>query len=166
MRLLAALPPIALLAACAGTGNAPPSLLPRAAEAIDPRLPVAGAVNDRPVNPALATKLAALTSDARSGDAAFAPAAATAERLAGAAGPSHGEAWIAAQEALSAAVAARAPTARALAEIDALGADKLQAQGGLSPSDLAAITSAGDEVGAIDRRQAAAIAAIQARLGL
>ena len=160
--------PLVLLAAtsCAGPGGPPPSLLPRAAEAIDPRVPVERPPNDRPVNGALAAKLAELVGQARAGDAAFGPAAAAAGRLAEAAGAAQGDAWIAAQEALSAAIAARAPTTRAIGDIDAIGAAKLQTQGGLSPADLAAIKGAGDEVGAIDQRQAEAIKAIQRRLGI
>jgi hypothetical protein len=157
---------IAATGACTVHGGAPPSLLPRPAEAIDPRVPVEGPVNNRPVDAALAAKLAALVSQARDGDAAFRPAMAKAEQLTSAAGGSHSESWVAAQEALSAAIAARTPTARALVDIDALGADKLQAQRGLSPADLEAIQSAGSEVGAIDQRQADAVAAIQKRLGI
>ncbi|HKX92190.1 MAG TPA: hypothetical protein VJM15_07175 [Sphingomicrobium sp.] len=163
-RTLLALPILTVLAACAGP-VAPPSLLPRAAEAIDPRLPVVRPINDRPVRPALASRLAELVGLARSGDAAFRPAVETAERLAAAAGERQSESWIAAQEALSAAIAARSPTALALGEIDALGADKLQAQGGLAPNDLEAIKAAAADVGAIDRRQAETIAKIQRRLG-
>jgi hypothetical protein len=68
--------------------------------------------------------------------------------------------------ALSAAVAARAPTVRALGDIDALGAARLAANGGIAPNDLAAIQGAGAEVGALDQRQADRVAAIQRRLGL
>ena len=153
------------LGGCAGPGGATPSLMPRSAEKVDPRVPVERPMNDAPVNAALAARLAALVAEARSGDAAFGPAVAQAQRLAGAAGAAQGEAWIAAQVALSAAIAARAPTATALGDIDALGAGKLQAQGGLNPADLAAIKDAGSAVGAIDQRQAEAIAAIKARLG-
>ena len=153
------------LSACAGP-NAPPSLMPRAAEKIDPRLPVERPINDRPVNSALAAKLTALVAQARSGDAAFAPAAAEAERLASVAGPAQSESWVAAQVALTAAIAARTPTATALGDIDTLGAEKLQTQGGLAPADLAAVKAAGEEVGAIDQRQAERVAAIKARLGI
>src|SRR5690348_8232381 len=69
------------LAGCAA-GSAPPSLLPRAAETIDPRLAVVRTMNDRAVDPALARQLAALISQARDGDSAFQPAAAEADRLA------------------------------------------------------------------------------------
>ena len=162
----AAIPTLVLIAlgACAAPGGAPASLQPRAAEAIDPRVPVAGAVNDRPVDARLAARLAELVTQAHAGNSAFESAAAQAERLAAAAAGPQSESWIVAQEALSGAIAARAPTVRALGDIDALGAEKLQAQGGLAPSDLAAIQRAGGEVGALDRRQAARIAAVQARL--
>jgi hypothetical protein len=155
--------PLLLLAGCA-SGNAPPSLLPRAGETIDPRLAVVRPMNDRPVDPALAGKLAALIAQARAGDGAFQPAAAEADRLAAAAGERQSESWVAAQESLSAAIAARGPTARALGDIDALGATRLQEQAGLAPNDLAAIQNAGAEVAAIDKRQIDAIAAIRGRL--
>ena len=153
------------LGACAPAGGPFPSLQPRAGESIDPRAPIAGAVNNRPVSPDLANRLAQLVAQAREGEAAFAPAAARAEQLAAAAGAPQSESWIAAQEALSAAVAARAPTAHALGDIDALGATTLQVHGGLAPADLAAIRSAGAQVFAIDQRQAERIKAIQGRLG-
>ena len=156
---------VTAVAACSQPGGAPPSLLPRAAEAIDPRVPVTGAVNDRPVTPALAARLAELVAQARSGDAAFRPLMEQAERMAATAGTPQSEGWVAAQQAVSAAIAARGPTARALGDIDALAADRLETQGGLSPADLAAVQEAGAEVGAIDRRQAAAVDAIQQRLG-
>ncbi len=151
---------------CVRMVGASPNLAPRSAEAIDPRVPVPGIVNDRPVSPALASRLSALIAQARAGDRAFQPAAARARQLAGAAGRSQTESWVVAQEALSAAVGARAQTARALGDIDALGANALETEGGLAPADLAAIQSAAAEVGAIDRRQAETVAAIQRQLGL
>jgi hypothetical protein len=162
-RLILIIPAIAVLAGCA-SGSLPPSLLPRPAEAIDPRLPVIKPMNDRPVDPALAGKLAELVNQARNGDSTFRAAAAEAERLAASAGPAQSESWIVAQEALSAAVSAREPTARAMGDIDALGGDKLQAQGGLAPADLDAIDRAGAEVGAIDQRQAETIKTVQSML--
>jgi hypothetical protein len=154
------------LAACSSSGGPFPSLQPRAAERIDPRVPVERPMNDRPATPALAARLDALVAQARSGEDAFNGATTAAERLAANAGRPQSEGWIAAQEALSAAVSARHPVAEALAAIDALGADKLQAQAGLAPNDLAAIQEAASAVGAIDRAQAARIAAIQQRLGI
>jgi len=154
------------LGACAPAGGPFPSLQPRAAEAIDPRLPVVRPMNDRPVDPALAAKLAALVSQAHDGDAAFQPIAANADRVTQNAGAPQSEGWIAAQEAVSAAIAARGPTARALGDIDAIGAVALQTNRGIAPNDLAAIQSAAAEVGALDRRQAERIKALQQRLGI
>ena len=154
------------LAGCASTGGPFPSLQPRAAEAIDPRVPVVNPMNDRPVSPALASRLAELVAQAREGDAAFRPLADEAQRLAAAAGEPQSESWVAAQQALSAAAEARGPTVRALGDIDEIGATMLQKQQGLAPADLAAIQNAGAEAGAIDRRQSETVAAIQRRLGV
>jgi hypothetical protein len=165
MRRLAFVSIIAL-AACSAPGGPYPSLQPRAAEAIDPRLPVVRPVNDRPATSSLVDRLATLVSAARGGDAAFDGAASQAEGLAAKAGAPQSEGWIAAQEALTAAIAARKPTANALGDIDALAASALQTQGGLAPNDLAAIKRAQEEVGALDARQAARIDTVQKQLGL
>ena len=154
------------LSACTAPGGPYPSLQPRAGEAVDPRLPVDRPMNDRPVTPALASQLAQLVGQARDGDTAFGSKAAEAERLAAAAGAPQTESWVGAQQALSAAIAAAGPTRIALADIDAIGANALQAHGGIAPNDLAAIKRAGAEVGAMDERQANRINAIQRRLGL
>src|SRR5438046_8816061 len=121
---------MAAVSACAAPGGPYPSLRPRTAEAIDPRVPVERPMNDRPVTPALASRLTELVAQARSGDAAFAPAADQAERLAAVAGAPQSEGWVAAQQALSVAAAARSPTATALGDIDEHGANMLQSQGG------------------------------------
>jgi hypothetical protein len=155
-----------LIAGCSTAGGPFPSLQPRAAEQIDPRVPVEPARNARPVSPALASALGEMVARAHAGDSEFAPLMASAEKLAGSAGAPHGEGWTAAQEALSAAVAARRMTATALADIDGLGGERLQAQGGMAPADLAAIQAAEAEVGAIDQRQEDRVAAVQRRLGL
>jgi hypothetical protein len=157
---------ILALTACSAPGGPYPSLQPRAAETIDPRVPVVRPVNDRPVTAGLAARLAALIDQAQSGDAAFDGAASVAERLAGGAGPPRSESWIAAQEALTAAIAARRPTATAMGDIDEIGATALQNQAGIAPNDFAAIKSAAAKVGAIDSRQADRVASIQKRLGL
>jgi hypothetical protein len=154
------------LSACAAPGGPYPSLRPRAGEEIDPRIPVEGPINNRPVSASLASRLANLVAQARSGDDQFDAAAAEAERLASAAGAPQSEGWMVAQEALSAAIAARSPTTIALGDIDALGATVLQTQGGMAPNDLAAVKRAGAEVAELDRREAARIKAIQDRLGL
>lgn len=155
-----------LLAGCSAPGGPYPSLRPRAAEAVDPRVPVSRPLNNRPVNGTLAARLGALVAEARRGEAAFDEAAASAERIASTAGPRQSESWIAAEEALTAAIAARRLTATALADIDEFGAGTLQSEGGLAPNDLLAINSAAEEVASIDQRQAARIAAIQRRLGI
>jgi hypothetical protein len=155
-----------VLAGCSSTGGPYPSLQPRAAEAIDPRVAVVRPMNDRPVRPTLATQLAALVEQARGGDAAFGPAASEAERLASAAGTPQSESWIVAQEALSAAIAARKPTVVALSDIDALGATALQTQGGIAPNDLKAIQNASAEVSTMARGQTDRLDALQKRLGL
>jgi len=156
----------ALLGACSTPSGPYPSLQPRAGELVDPRVPVDRPMNDRPVTPALASRLSELVAQARSGDAAFASAAAAAERAATGAGGPQSEGWIVAQEAVSAAIAAAGQTRVALADIDAISATALQTQGGIAPNDLAAIKSASAEVGEIDQRQAERIAALQRRLGL
>ena len=153
------------IAGCSTPPNAAPSLAPRAAETIDPRVPVVPAPDTRPVSPAVAARLSQLIAQANAGAGAFRAAAAEAERLAAAAGPRESESWIVAQQALSAAVAARAPTTRALGDIDAVGAEALAARGGLAPADLAAIEAAAAEVAALDRAQAQVIDALQRRLG-
>jgi hypothetical protein len=165
MRQLALLSLVAL-GACSAPGGPYPSLQPRAGEAIDPRVPVVRPLNDRPVTPSLAARLSALVEQARSGNVAFDSAASQAERLAASAGSPQSEGWVAAQEALTAAIAARKPTATALGDIDDFAASALQSQGGFAPNDLAAIKSAQAEVGALDGRQAARIDAVQKRLGV
>ena len=157
---------IAAVGACSTPGGPYPSLAPRAGEALDPRVPVERPINDRPVTPALAARLAELVGQANRGQSDFAPLAARAEQLASSAGGPQSDGWVAAQETLSAAIAARGPTARALGDVDAIGADMLEKQGGLSPSDLAAIQRAQAEVGAIDEGQAERIKAVQRRLGI
>jgi len=152
------------LSACAAPGGPYPSLQPRAAEAVDPRVPVVRPLNERPVSALLAARLAALVEQAQSGDAAFDGAMTSAERLAATAGAAQSETWIAAQEALTAAIAARRPTATALGDIDEIAATSLQTNRGIAPNDLAAIQRAAAEVGTLDRRQAERVDAIQRRL--
>lgn len=157
---------VAALSACSAPGGPYPSLQPRAAEAIDPRVPVEKPMNDRPVTPALASHLAELVARARSGDSEFETAADRAEQLSASAGAPQSENWVVAQEALTVTVAARAPVGSDLADIDETGAIALQTHGGIAPSDLAAIKSAAAEVGQIDQREAARVKAIQDRLHL
>ena len=165
MRLLLVLSAIALAEGCAAPPHNVPSLAPRAAEGIDPRVPIPGDVIVGPADANLSAHLAALVDQAQAGDSAFQGAAAEAERLAKAAGPQQSESWVIAQQALSAVHAARAPTTRALGDIDALAATALEQQGGLPPGNLVAIQTAASTVSAIDNRQSARIEAIENRLG-
>jgi len=153
-----------LLLACSAPQSAGPSLAPRAAEAIDPRVPIPGEVVAGPAEPALAARIAELLAEVQSGDAAFQAAAQIAENLAAAAGPAQSESWIVAQEALSGLVATRAPVTKAIADLDALAGGRIAGAGGILPGDLAAIEAATSEAGAIGQRQAEVIDRLQARL--
>lgn len=157
---------IGSLAACSTPQGPTPSLAPRAAEAVDPRVPVNNPVRSEPVSATLAAHLAALLDQVKAGDAAFRDAADTAERLTAAAGPPRSESWISAQQALSVAHAARGPTTRALGDIDGLAATALATKGGMSAADLAAIRSAASQASKVDQAEAARIDALEARLGI
>lgn len=151
------------IAGCATPSNVP-SLAPRPAEAIDPRVPVPEPALSMTPAPALEAQLDRLVSQAVAGDQAFQPLLERARQLAESAGAKESESWILAQQALSAAVAARTPVTAAVADIDALGAARVQKLGGIAAGDLMAIDTAAARVGGIDSREAAAIEAIQARL--
>lgn len=153
------------LGACAAPQGTSPSLAPRAAEQIDPRIPVVAPPDTRPADAALVARLRALSAQARDGDTAFVTAAAEAERLAAAAASPQSESWVVAQQALSAAVAARGATTRALGDVDELEAQTLATKGGISAPDRAAIEATAAEISAIERRQAERIDAIARRLG-
>jgi hypothetical protein len=152
------------LLACSAPQSAGPSLAPRAAEAIDPRVPIPGEVVAGPADPALAARIAELLAEVRSGDAAFQAAAQNAEALAANAGPAQSESWIVAQEALSGLVATRGPVTKAIADLDALAGARIAAAGGILPGDLAAIEAATSEAAAIGQRQAEVIDRLQVRL--
>lgn len=154
-----------LLSGCTVPQSPEPSLAPRAAEAVDPRVPIPGEIIVGPADPALSARIAELMSQVRAGDAAFQATAQNAEALVAAAGPAQSESWIVAQEALSGLVAARAPVTQAIADLDELAATRLAATGGILPGDLAAIEAATTEAGAIGQQQADVIDRLQARLG-
>lgn len=151
------------LSACNAPQAGAPSLAPRAAEAIDPRVPIPSEVVAGPADPALAARIAGLMAEVRAGDDAFRAAAAEAERLAAAAGPAQSESWIEAQQSLSALVAARAPVARAIADLDALAAT-LVVSGGMLPGNLQALEEATAQAGEIGESEAAVIDRLQAQL--
>ena len=153
------------IAGCAHTPANAPSLSPRAAEAIDPRIPVPDPVLSTVPNAALVEQLNALVGQAETGDSEFQPVASAAEKAVASAGAPQSEGWIAAQQALSVAVAARAPVTRAAADVDSLGAQRIQKLEGIAAADLKAINSASAKVRAIDNREAALIKTLQDRLG-
>ena len=135
----------------------------RAAEAIDPRLPVAPEPVAGTVDPALAGRLAELVAEGHAGARSFAEAEPRARALADAAGAKESESWVQAQQALSGLEAARAGSTRALAEVDSIAAARIQS-GGLSAADLAAVEAAAGELRTVTDAQAQAIEAIGARL--
>ena len=152
---------VPLLAGCAATPVAAPSLAPRAAEAIDPRVPVPEPLLPTAPAPALVENLSALVAQAVAGDKAFAPLIENARRLAALAGAKESESWVVAQQALSAAVGARLPVSSAVGDIDSLGAQRVQTLGGIGAADLKAIDAAASKVAQIDGREAAAIDEVQ-----
>ena len=152
-----------LLAACSTPRVPEPSLAPRAAEAIDPRVPIPSDPVVGPVDTALVGRLEQLVNEVRQGRAGFDSLADQTESLAAAAGPAESESWIAAQQSLSALVAARAPVTRAMADLDELVAEQIRT-GGIAPGDLAAIQVASAEAGAINQRQAEIVNRLEVEL--
>ena len=152
-----------LLSGCAAATHAP-SLGPRAAEAIDPRVPVPEPVLSTVPTAGLVEKLDSLIAQANAGDQAFSPLIERARVLADAAGAKESESWVVAQQALSAAVSARLPVTSAVGDIDTLGAKRVQTLGGIGAADLKAIGAAAARVAEIDGREASAIDAVQKKL--
>ena len=162
---LTALLALGLLGACSKSTLNPPSLAPRAAEKIDPRIPVEHPIVKRGANLTLAAKLAALLNQAEDGDRAYRAALGPAQTAVRAAGAARSESWITAQQQLSALESARAATTRAAAAIDALAGDAVKADRGIDADELYAIQRASQEADAMAARQASEIAALAARLG-
>lgn len=153
---------LAGLPACAAPGPYP-SLEPREVErryaAGDPeRVPTAA-----PDLPALPGNVAELLAEGRRGDSAFESAIAAARPLIARAGAAGSESWLAAQQALSRAEAARAPTVQAITGLDAYAADQT-AKGPLSPQDAERIASATAQLQEMATRQHAALASLRASL--
>ena len=146
-----------ILAACSAPSIREPSLAPRAAEAIDPRVPIPDAVPTGTVDPALTEQLRALVSTVRAGASEFEAREATASRLAAGAGPMASESWVAAQQALSRLVEQHGLATRVAADIDALASSRLEGQRWIRPADREAIAAAAADVAEISGPQAAAI---------
>lgn len=156
---------LALLAACSVPSAGPePSLAPRPAEAIDPRVPIPDDVVAGAADPALVARLSELVSQVRAGAPAFDSRFEEASRFAGSAGPEASEGWVAAQSALSRLVEQYGVTTRAAADIDDLAAQRLKAQKWIAPPDQAAIVAAQNEVASISNRQAEAIDRLKGQL--
>ena len=151
-------------AGCSSTPTVAPSLAPRAAESIDPRVPIPDAAPTGNVDPALAQRLDALVGVARGGVSQFNIREVEATRLATAAGPKEDESWIAAQQALSRLVEQFGITTGAAADIDALAANRLEGQRWIGPADRDAIATAAAEVGAINEAQSASIDRLTSQL--
>ena len=165
MRSLRLAPLLALtILGCARPGGDYPSLSPRAAEAIDPRLPLPTEPSPGTLDPALDARLAAAVAAARGGQDEFDRLAAIAQRSASSAGASQSEGWVAAQQALSALVAQHGVTTRAAADVDALAATRIDAERWLVPANRTAIEAAAATIGAINARQTATIAGLRQRL--
>ena len=152
-----------LLTGCAGVTDAP-SLARRPAEAIDPRLPIPDRSAALPADPALAAALRRIADPAFAQAGAVDAAIARADALAGSAGAPGSESWIAAQQALSAAVAAQEPVTRALGDFDAAVAERIASGARLVPQDLATVRAIASDLAALDARQRAALGLVQRRL--
>ena len=156
---------VLIIAGCSVPGAGPePSLAPRAAESIDPRVPIPDDGPAGPVDRTLAARLDALVAVARGGEAAFAAREGEAARLASGAGAVSSESWIIAQQALSRLVEQFGVTTRVAADIDALASGRLKSKHWINPADRNAIASAASAVSAISEPQAASIARIRETL--
>ena len=140
-----------------------PSLAPRSAEGIDPRLPVEAAIDSRPADGAMLRRIAALIDEARDSAAAFAQAVPGARSAAAAAGPAQSESWIAAQLALSELERTRGPFTRAFAELDEMRSASAR-NAAASPADVAALEAAAAELHALAERQVEALDSIRSAI--
>jgi hypothetical protein len=152
------------VAGCSSTPMAEPSLAPRAAESIDPRVPIPETVPTGNVDAALAQRLDALVNVVRGAAPQFSAREAETSRLTATAGPVSSESWIAAQQALSRLVEQHGITTGAAADIDAMAANRIEGQRWIRPADRNAIAAAAAEVGEINQAQSAAIDRLRDRL--
>lgn len=177
-----ALPPLivgaALLASCAASGPFP-SLAPRAVERAGndgtaPVPPCLGAEQEtaraasltsaaaEPVDPTLPARLAEFRAQAQTGDHAFATAIDVAAKAVSSAGAAGSESWVLAQQAVSRAESARAPTLDALSGLSALAIETAQRRA--NPEDAQAVQDALHAVQEIADGQTARINEIGASL--
>lgn len=140
------------LAACASTNPNLPSLDARPAETIDPRLPIGQAEPDYGVL-TVGRQIAEIEASANAGASAFAALEAETIAAVDARDEPGGEAWTAAQQALSRLDAARQPVAKALGDLDALATDPMVAKQWLTPANREALQAASARIAMIDKRQ-------------
>lgn len=141
-----------------------PTLLPRTVEKQPIDLPVAEASEAQtPLSPALQAAIAKQVDAAQAGDRDFqARRAAAEDAVAKAAGQAQGsEAWVQAQEAVTALESGRAAVRDAAGAIDALRDDPANRTSG----NRAAIDAAAKQVAAIEQGESDAVAALTAKLG-
>ncbi|MEN3973237.1 hypothetical protein WJS89_11210 [Sphingomicrobium sp. XHP0235] len=151
-----------LLAACQPRNDAP-SLGPRPAEAIDPRLPVG---STEPPQGALtvADRIASLEVRLREGEAGFASALPATRAAVARAGAPGSESWVQAEEQLSLLERAHMPVAITLAELDRLVTLQIDQDGWASPSDRDAVERLMTRARAVYERQADTLGAMAASL--
>lgn len=118
----ALLPALALVTACAPDASFP-SLAPRPGEQLSTDEPVRQPVFVAP-DPALSAGIAELVAAARRGQAEFEAALPAARANVARAGAAGSDSWVEAQQAISRLEAARASTARALADLDRLSIER------------------------------------------
>ena len=156
----AALLMLLTLAGCAGTSTSYPSLAPRPVEKLSLDEPAPESIVPPPTaNGASDAKVAAQATAAETGRANFTEQLATTRRAVAAASgqAAGGEAWIAAQQALSRLDQTRGPVTTALASLDAM---MVEAGGAPSP----ALADAWTRVSAIDDEQRTTFNALAAAL--
>ena len=154
---------LVLASGCAPHRVSLEGLRPRAAEAIDPRLPIPSKPVAGAPSAALPDRVAALERRADQGAAAFAALLPQANAAAARAGANGSESWIEAQQLISALVGARGPVTLALGDLDELAAETVAARGDLSVADRALVSAAAARVAAIDAEQAATVDRVRAR---
>lgn len=153
--------PLAALA-CILTGCAQevagPGLARRPIEALPLTEPPSAPTPPVAADTALRGQIDGLVAQARQAQKSFSALLPRARQTAAGVGAEGSESWIAAQQALSALEAARAPATRALGELDALLAAKVNAG---SDDGVAELQAAETEVGALVEDQARAIDALR-----
>jgi hypothetical protein len=144
-----------LLAGCASDG-AFPSLGVREAERVYASGDPLQTTPEAPDRAGLAGRIAGFVAAANEGEAVFTRALAAARPIAARAGTRGSESWLAAQQAISRAEAARAATTKALGDLDQFSAEQAR-QGPLSTSDFQQLTEATSRLQAQADRQRQAV---------